>query len=239
MRRQTSNIHTERTSVWCAHGGFTLIEMMIAMLMGAVVMGAVWASFQAQHRTYLVQDDTAYMQQNLRAAAEMLERDIRMAGYDPSLSGGGGITVAGANTITLSTWNDNTNAFDTIVYSLGDAFATAVPPTNDGDQDLLRSLNGGGAQPVAENIDALNFVYLDRTGLVTANPAEVRTVQISVIARAATADQNFVNSIPYNNLQGGSLTLQMLPGINLANPVNDNFRRRLYQSSVICRNLRR
>lgn len=236
MRRQTSNIYTERTSVWCAHGGFTLIEMMIAMLMGAVVMGAVWASFQAQHRTYLVQDDTAYMQQNLRAAAEMLERDIRMAGYDPSLSGVAGVTAAGANTITVSTWNDNANAFDTIVYSLGDAFTAGG--TNDGDQDLLRSLNGGAAQPVAENIDALNFVYLDRAGVVTGNPAEVRTVQISVIARAATADQNFVNSTPYNDLQGGSLVLQMLPGVNLANPVNDNFRRRLYQSSVICRNLR-
>lgn len=232
--RQTETIFScgKGQSRWRRGGGsdgFTLIELLISMALGAMVMVTVWSSFDAQHRSYIVQDDTAFMQQNLRAAAEMLDHEIRMAGYDPNFEGiagtSKGITAMGASTITLSFWNDDNNEFDTVTYILADAFT--ADGSNDGDLDLMRSLNGGAATPVAENIDALNFVMLDRNGVVTNTLADARTVEVTLVARAEGADQRFVNNTIYTNLQGAVV----LPA------QGDNFRRRQHRSSVLCRNL--
>ncbi len=74
--------------------GFTLVELMIAMVAGALVLGAVMTSFLSQHRNYLAQDDVVEMQQNGRVAMDMLTRDIRMAGFDPTEDANATITDA-------------------------------------------------------------------------------------------------------------------------------------------------
>jgi prepilin-type N-terminal cleavage/methylation domain-containing protein len=73
--------------------GFTLVELLVAMLIGAVVLTAVMTSFQSQHNTYLTQDQVVEMQQNARVAMSVLKGDIRSAGYDPSGQGAGIITA--------------------------------------------------------------------------------------------------------------------------------------------------
>ena len=61
--------------------GFTLIEVMVALAIMAIASAAAFAAFELQQRSYLVQMRVAEMQQNLRAAIEVLSRDLRMAGY--------------------------------------------------------------------------------------------------------------------------------------------------------------
>lgn len=61
--------------------GFTLIEVMTAMVILVIVVTAAYATFQFQHASFTVQTRVAEAQQNLRAALEILSRDIRMAGY--------------------------------------------------------------------------------------------------------------------------------------------------------------
>lgn len=61
--------------------GFTLVEMMVAIGILTVVVAGVMQSFVVQNRAYTVVDQTTESQQNLRAIAYMLERDLRMAGY--------------------------------------------------------------------------------------------------------------------------------------------------------------
>jgi type IV pilus assembly protein PilW len=63
-------------------GGFTLIELMIAMAVAALLFTAVYAAFGSQLRCHLEQQQTVDMQQNIRAAFALMQRDIRMAGYD-------------------------------------------------------------------------------------------------------------------------------------------------------------
>lgn len=47
---------------------------------------------------------------------------------------------------------------------------------------------GAGPQPVAENIDSLQFAYLDANGNPTANPDLIRMIQLNIIARADRTD---------------------------------------------------
>jgi len=198
--------------------GFTIVELMISLLIGGIVMAGVISAFLSQHKSYLVQDDSVFMQENLRSAVEIMTRDLRMIGYDPD-GLGAGITAATVNSITF-TRGDDAGGLETITYSLYDAFG-------DGDMDLGRTDTVNGQQPVAENIDALNFVYLDGSGAVTAILADIRAVQFSLVVRAETRDSNYVNNITYANLQGTTILA----------PPGDNMRRRLYRSSVVCRNL--
>jgi type IV pilus assembly protein PilW len=210
-------IRQKKALSFFAEKGFTIVELMISLLIGGVVMGGVISAFLAQHKTYLVQDDNVFMQENLRSAVEIMTRDLRMIGYDPDELGAG-ITAAAANSITFTKGND-AGGLETITYSLYDAYG-------DNDTDLGR--NAGAQMPVAENIEVLDLVYLDGSGNVTAVLADIRTIQLALVVRAETPDPKYVDTNSYTNLQGTVI----LP------PPGDNFRRRLYRSTVVCRNLR-
>ncbi len=61
--------------------GFTLAELLIAMAISLVIMGAIFLTFKSQQDSYVIQDQVTATQQNLRSAMYMLTRDIQMAGY--------------------------------------------------------------------------------------------------------------------------------------------------------------
>jgi hypothetical protein len=61
--------------------GLTLIELMVAMAICFIVIGAVYRAFTSQQRTYAIQDQVAEAQQNARAAMNILMRDLWMAGH--------------------------------------------------------------------------------------------------------------------------------------------------------------
>ena len=68
--------------------GLTLIELMIAMAISAVVMAAIFQVYQSQQRAYVTQQLVGQMQQNARAAMSLMMREIRMAGYKPAATDG-------------------------------------------------------------------------------------------------------------------------------------------------------
>ncbi len=47
--------------------GFTLLELVVAMALVGIIMAGVYATYFSQQKSYLVQDQVAAMQQNLRA----------------------------------------------------------------------------------------------------------------------------------------------------------------------------
>jgi len=176
--------------------GFTLVELMVALAVGSIVMAAVMTAFQAQHNTYLAQGQVVEMQQNARVALDMLELDIRSAGYDPN-NLGAGITTVGIDPLTgvASTLTFTREAGDptppgnleTISYSLVDAFVTEG--RNDGVVDDLGRNEGVGLQPVAENISRLEFRYLDGNGNPTAVLNNIRSIQVSILVQSARPEQ--------------------------------------------------
>ncbi len=61
--------------------GFTIVELLVAMAIALVVLGAIFYTFKSQQDSYVVQSDVAAAQQNVRAAMHLISRDIQMAGY--------------------------------------------------------------------------------------------------------------------------------------------------------------
>lgn len=62
--------------------GFTIIELLIAVLLAGIVTSAAMGIYITQHKQWLVQDDISDMQASIRAAAVELSTQIRMAGYN-------------------------------------------------------------------------------------------------------------------------------------------------------------
>ena len=227
-----------------SHYGFTLTELLVAMGISGIVMASTYSVYHSHQKTYVAQEQVVAMQQNLRVAMYYMEREIRMAGYDPTQSGAAGIVTADGNSIRVTSdihdgvdndgdgtadeddevgnadgVIDPANGNEDITYSLSDN-------DGDGDNDLERNGN-----LIAENIDALNFAYLDESGTVLATPVasleDIRSVQITLVARTGRRDPGYTNTTAYANQQG----TEILPA------QNDSFRRRHLRAQVKCRNL--
>jgi type IV pilus assembly protein PilW len=224
--------------------GFTLIEILVAMALTGIVVGAIYTTYKSQQDTYMAQDQVAEMQLNLRAAAHIVASDIRMAGYNPKgipdLAGfvttlpcnpagpSDDLPVAPGPTQIAFTVDsngdgilDNTDA-EQIAYRLNAASQTL---------ERFRPSSRAWA-PVAADIEALDLVYLDGsgapiTGALAANLTRVRLVEITLLARAMKRDRNFRNTQTYTNQQGTPIFTA--PG--------DNYRRRLLTTTVLCRNM--
>jgi len=86
MRKGIGSMNTKNQKT-LTNQGFTLVELMVAMAISLVVMGAIFLTFKSQQDSYIIQDQLTATQQNLRAAMYMLTRDIQMAGYYTNFDG--------------------------------------------------------------------------------------------------------------------------------------------------------
>lgn len=62
---------------WRHAAGVTLVELMIALVLGLVVTGAAIALFSTNRRTYQATEELGRIQENVRAAYELMARDLR------------------------------------------------------------------------------------------------------------------------------------------------------------------
>ncbi|MEM9488977.1 MAG: prepilin-type N-terminal cleavage/methylation domain-containing protein [Myxococcota bacterium] len=62
-------------------GGFTLVELMIALLISSLLVGMVFAIYMRLSVAYRGQEGVSELQQTVRAAKELMARDIRAAGH--------------------------------------------------------------------------------------------------------------------------------------------------------------
>ncbi|MBN1227962.1 MAG: PilW family protein [Deltaproteobacteria bacterium] len=209
--------------------GFTLTELLVAMGLSAIVMAAIGYMYHTQQKSYLVQENLAAAQQNLRSAMYFMEREIRMAGCDPTQNANPKPGILTANNNTINFTLDITNTAGTgnpdglvdgpnenVTYSLGDG-------DGDGDNDLLRTGN-----LLAENIDALDFVYLNSAGTPTATFAQIQSVQVTIVARTGRADPGYTDTNDYRNQQGTIILAAQ----------NDRFRRKQLDTTIKLRNPR-
>jgi len=61
--------------------GFSIVEMMVAVVIGLFLLGGAVSMLVTSKRTYAIQEDLARIQENARFATEFMARDLRMAGY--------------------------------------------------------------------------------------------------------------------------------------------------------------
>ncbi len=168
--------------------GFTLIEILIAMAIGAVMMAAIVDTFVTQRKTYDLQEQIAEMTQNARIGMDMLSREIRMAGYNPA---GAAFDAIPYDTTELEIRADLNGDGDP-----DDTDETIVYLYNSETRQIIREANGD-QQPLAENITAFTFNYLDKTGVVVSNTTDVYQIQVSITARTANSDSHYPNNGGY------------------------------------------
>jgi len=224
--------------------GFTLVELLVALVITGVVVGGIHSAYYSQQKSYLVQEEVAGMQQQLRAAMYLIERDIRLAGYDPNRSAGAGIRAANANSIrfTSDIHDGADNNADGVIDEPdeegngdGDTLDAGedmtylrLDPDGNGVFDLYRrDAVAGTDQLLALNVDAINFVYLNNTGNITADLSAIRSVQMTMVVRAGRRDPGYRDTDVYRNQQDAVILPQQ----------NDGFRRRLLSCEIKCRNL--
>lgn len=213
--------------------GFTLVELLVSLAIASIVMAAVYSSYASQQRTYIVQEQVAQMQQNLRAALYHLERDVRMAGYNPSGNASAGIVLTPDFRLTKDENNNGTIGTDTnedIIYRL------EADPLNAGRNNLVRRIqtaSGAQSHVLAESIDAVNFVCLDENGATTTTPNAIRSVQISIVARTSRVDPGHTDTTIYRNFQ--NQVIYPPGGVYTGNA--PRFRRNMLRVEVRCRNL--
>lgn len=225
--------------------GFTLIELLIALAISSIVFATICAFFITQSQTYTFHRQDVELQQNLRVNMQRIERELRQAGYNP---GGLDEETAGSdgrdNDCNGSTdeSDDTTTLFVKESEVIG--FLTALPSEVSfaidingdglacGDQELVKyALNGSSlernGQPRMENVEALNFTYLDENGVPVSAIEAIRSVQISIVGRVKSEVPDYTNTRSYVNLRSNEILA----------PQNDGYRRRMLSTEIFCRNL--
>ncbi len=61
--------------------GFTLVELIIALVISLVVMSGIYAYSNSHHKSHIIQTRVNEMNQNIRAAINKMVTEIRMAGF--------------------------------------------------------------------------------------------------------------------------------------------------------------
>lgn len=80
--------------------GLTMVELMIALLLGLVIVAAMSQLYSGSRKAYQVGDSLTRLNENGRFAVDLIATDLRMAGY---LSCGGSRAEIG-NTLNSSDW---------------------------------------------------------------------------------------------------------------------------------------
>ncbi|MDY7032897.1 MAG: prepilin-type N-terminal cleavage/methylation domain-containing protein [Thermodesulfobacteriota bacterium] len=170
--------------------GFSLVELMIALAVGAVLTVGVFNFFASMEKSYTVQDQMTVMQQNARVGIDFMTKEIRLAGY--GMNAGEIITVADDDSITFRGDVDSDGNVETVQYTV-----------DTGTLELTRDVDGSGAEPVAENIPStgLVFTYFDDSGsdlstsdplpLSSASRRSIRRINISLTVRTDRADADY------------------------------------------------
>jgi prepilin-type N-terminal cleavage/methylation domain-containing protein len=190
--------------------GMTLIELLVVLVISTILIGGIYRLFVSQGKVYAIQDQVVEVQQNTRAAMEILLRDLRMTGFD----------------------NDRTPAVPvpspplvpedhalTVMYEQNDALRQ-VRYWVDGGARLLRQETTNGVsntEALLENVNALNFSYGtdenedgimdDRDGNQILSPNDwvpqatvqnrkVIAVRVSLTARPTQVNPDLQNTAP-------------------------------------------
>lgn len=88
--------------------GFSLVELMVALLLGTIIIGAATQLFLTNQRSFQLQQNMSEVQETGRFAVEMLSRELRVAGLTRSdgTESGGPVTANAFEGGTGATAND-------------------------------------------------------------------------------------------------------------------------------------
>jgi type II secretory pathway component PulJ len=191
--------------------GFTVVELLVALGLAAVVFGLIVSFFADMGRSTTTQNAAAAAQQTARAGVDFMAQELRLAGLDPLNSAGAGIEAISPTQIRFTS--------DSCNVEIGDS-GTCENPEPDGNVNgknervtylydagsrvLRRYLYEGTASeswtPLMEQVEPNPgavplFTFLDGNGLqITDNTmrGDIRTVLITLTVQEPAGRSNMV-----------------------------------------------
>jgi len=202
--------------------GFTLTELVVAMAISLVVLGAVASIFRVQTRTIKAQEYKMEGIEYARVALDMMSRELRNAGFFRT----GTACSTPANTSGIATGTVPSATTLRFVYDAnGDGLCNGTlggPAGADEDvtytltaSDITRAVNGGTPQALTGgNVNQLQFRYFGGNGTEITNmanvPANAKRISISITVQSRSTDTQF----------GGGQTITMTSNVDLRNRCN-------------------
>jgi len=174
-------------------GGFTLVELMIAMLLSLFLLGSITYVVVNSNKNYNTTDSLARLQENARFAMEFITRDLRRAGYlgcsgdvdtvnstlkGKAYGGGGGLAINGLEGIEnmdagTSTWLPSKTVA---------TFSTDLPPVNGSDAFAARYLDLNNPTGVVKEMP-------NESAVIFVNPGhEIKEGDIIAVSDCQSAD---------------------------------------------------
>ena len=205
--------------------GFSVIELMIAMVIGLILMAGVLQVFTSSRATYRFNEQLARLQENERIAADMIQNDVRQAGYQ-----GCAKEVLFTNTLNSSTamqWNfavplQGHEASGASAWSPAIDTSAVVSPRGDSDILALR-LPVRGARSVALSSNMSAATETLKTTVVSPAPLAVGDVVMLSDCKATTVFQVTGYSAGEVSHDVGSAVANKGPG-NASNNLGHAFR---------------
>ena len=159
--------------------GFTLTELLVAMVIAGVVTAGLYSAYLSQQKAHDMTQEVTTIQQNIRAAMYYMEREIRMAGYDPTGAKLATFTdISSPNSISFTKNMNGNNQIDTgteeeVQFQLNGT---------DLQMKLGYSDTGSNWHTLAEDITALTFTPKNASGAAAASGNDVRSVDVTIRA---------------------------------------------------------
>lgn len=158
--------------------GFSLIELMIAMVISIFVIAAIYTLFRSSSEVFVSQEQIVGVRQDIRATLGMITQNIRMAGLDPSRNAtDAGIESANATSLHILYDYDGDGVCDT------DLDYKYVPEEN---AFKVLISGDGGYQPIVSDIFSVQFTYSLSDGSTTSTPSDptmIRMVSIQICGK--------------------------------------------------------
>lgn len=144
--------------------GFSIIELMVAMVLGLLILGGAISMLSTNKRIYSTQEMMSRLQENARFGTEILIRDIRMAGY----SGCSDSISDVLNHVNGASDDDDMFNFENAVE--GSESAGNWQPSN----------SSGGVSDIVANTDAISVRYLNPLGISISSPMPNVSAELKV-----------------------------------------------------------
>jgi prepilin-type N-terminal cleavage/methylation domain-containing protein len=170
--------------------GFSLIELMVAMAMACIVLGAIYSIHAGLTKSYTTQNAAADVQETMRAGIDFMAEDIWMAGFDPLGTGSFGITAATDTSVHFTSDHNMDGTLTLVGTSRPLSDAEEIEYSLKGTQ-LIKILDGKTTwhdpdDVLVDNVTGLKFAYYDNDGAKLPKPpgelkdqlTDIRTIEV-------------------------------------------------------------
>lgn len=170
--------------------GFTLIEMMVAMLIFSLVIVAVSDVLTSTSRSFGDRRLEADAQRGRRTVMQVFERTLRQAGLNPLGAPGFGIQNALSDQLTFTS---DTNLSGTV--NPGEQMTYRFDPATSTLRRFDKDGSSGASDVVGSGFQSVDFHYLDASGHDLGVPhtdaatlAQIRTIDVDLTTQGTHAD---------------------------------------------------